>query len=277
MHVALLVATKDRLHYVKSFFESLKRQIYKNFSIIFVYEEQCAHDAALLVHDYETSFPITSVLRPQCGISRARNAGMPYLKGDLVAFPDDDCVYAPDTLLHVVDFFRNNPDVQGILGSRVHLGASFSPGHSRTGKVCSVYSAFKNSETFLQFYRASCIDRVGYFDEMLGAGSGYPYGSGEDTDYVLRACKAQCTVVRVPGIYVAHPDVNLNSDSLKEKTISYACGRMFLLKKHHFPFWFRLANVVYCLAIIPVDIIRAACSIIRFRMVMFCARMKFLR
>ena len=115
MHVALLVATKDRLHHVKSFFESLKRQVYKDFSVVFVYEEQCAHDAALLVQVYEASFPITPVMQSQCGISRARNAGMPYMRGDLIAFPDDDCVYAPDTLLHVVDLFRNNPDVQAIL------------------------------------------------------------------------------------------------------------------------------------------------------------------
>ena len=276
MHVALLVATKDRLHHVKSFFESLKRQVYKDFSVVFVYEEQCAHDAALLVQVYEASFPITPVMQSQCGISRARNAGMPYMRGALIAFPDDDCVYAPDTLLHVVDLFRNNPDVQAILGSRVHFGGTFPSGHSRRGKVCSIYSAFKHSETFLQFYRASCINRIGYFDEMLGAGTGYPYGSGEDTDYVLRACKARCTVVRAPGIFIAHPDVDLYSDTLQEKTESYACGRMFLLRKHHFPLWFRLANVVYCLATIPVDIARAACAIIRFRMVMFRARLKFL-
>ena len=52
---------------------------------------------------------------------------------------------------------------------------------------------------------------------MLGAGTGYPYGSGEDTDYVLRACKARCTVVRAPGIFIAHPDVDLHSDTLQEK------------------------------------------------------------
>ena len=71
MHVALLVATKDRLHYVKSFFESLKRQVFKDFSVVFVYEEQCAHDAALLIQGYVASFSITPVMQAQCGISRA--------------------------------------------------------------------------------------------------------------------------------------------------------------------------------------------------------------
>lgn len=41
----------------------------------------------------------------QKGLSLARNIGLKYVKGDIVAFPDDDCEYPADLLKEVNDFF----------------------------------------------------------------------------------------------------------------------------------------------------------------------------
>ena len=37
------------------------------------------------------------------GLSRARNAGLRMIAGDIVSFPDDDCWYPPDLLQRVAD------------------------------------------------------------------------------------------------------------------------------------------------------------------------------
>ena len=43
--------------------------------------------------------------RSQPGLSRARNAGLAHVEAELVAFPDDDCVYPPGLLERVAERF----------------------------------------------------------------------------------------------------------------------------------------------------------------------------
>ena len=59
---------------------------------------------------------------------------------------------APDTLLHVVDLFRNNPDVQAILGSRVHLGGYLAPrGITAEGRFVPFTAHLKTAKHFYNF------------------------------------------------------------------------------------------------------------------------------
>ena len=85
----------------------------------------------------------------------------------------------------------------------------------------------------MQFFRATVVKGL-RFDSQLGPGTGLPYGCGEDTDYLLEARK-RASVWRCPPIRVFHPspDAHVPSDA---KIASYAAGRMYLLKKHAFPF-----------------------------------------
>src|SRR5439155_2210314 len=53
-------------------------------------------------------------LRAPRGLSRARNEALSHLQADVVAFPDDDCVY-PDDLLERVAA-RLAPGLDGVTG-----------------------------------------------------------------------------------------------------------------------------------------------------------------
>lgn len=110
------------------------------------------------------------------------------------------------------------------------------------------------------------------FDPRLGPGTGLPYGCGEDTDYLLEAHK-RAPVWRCPSIRVFHPspDTHVPSDA---KIASYAAGRMYLLKKHAFPLWFRCANVLYPLCILPLDALRKGRKAARYRWRMFVERLR---
>src|SRR5579864_3540599 len=92
---SLILATVGRLDEVARFLQHLGRQTYRDFELIIV--DQNSDDVLeRLIRQYQGCFPVLH-LRSEPGLSRARNVGLQHFSGDVVAFPDDDCWYAPDT------------------------------------------------------------------------------------------------------------------------------------------------------------------------------------
>jgi GT2 family glycosyltransferase len=301
MKFSLLVVTTDRLSMTERLFGSLTEQTLKDFEVVFLHDERCAAQAAGLVSRFADALVIERRAVPSCGISRARNLGLPLCGGEIIAFPDDDCAYAPDTLTAVADVFRLHPEADGILavgtdpetpghgkvsgalptsgtaGTRRnrHIAGSLPTGGERAARARSVnrYALFGCSETWRQFYRRRCVESVGAFDETLGAGGGSPYGSGEDTDYALRALRAGFRILRAPSVAVRHPAPDMRDPDLDAKVEAYARGRMYLLRKHSLPLWFRLANVMYPPAALIPDVLRAIPPAVAYRRRMFAARL----
>lgn len=271
---SLVLCTTDRLLYVEKFLNSLARQEFKNFQLILGYNQEQDTLFQGLISGYCATFPIINVPYSHCGISRARNICLPLATGQYIAFPDDDCQYYPDTLSECLRIFDEFPQAGAILGSDTSGGIKSAAG-SKTKSV-NRYNAFSGSQTYLQFYRAECVARVGGFDENLGWGTGLPYGCGEDTDYVLRILAQGFTVIRAPNVKVFHPPVNLNDPDLPLKTSRYAHGRMWLLKKHELPLWFRALNAAAPLPLFAVDLGRHACQLAAWRWQMLKSRLRHL-
>jgi GT2 family glycosyltransferase len=274
MKCSLLVATTNRLSLTERLLRSLAVQEHTDFEVVFVHEVSCAEKAADLAEAFRARLDIRPLPVPRCGISKARNLGMPLLRGDLIAFPDDDCVYPPDTLSEVVSLFRAHPEADALLAARAGLDERLpAKSGARVPSRVNRYALFGCSETFLQFYRAPCVRNVGLFDETLGAGTGLPYGCGEDTDYALRAAAAGFTVLRAPWLRVRHPCADLGDPSLAAKVDAYAAGRMRLLRKHALPLWFRIANVAYPLAALARELPGQGRRSLSYRWRMFAARL----
>jgi hypothetical protein len=85
--------------------------------------------------------------------------------------------------------------------------------------------------------------------------------------------QAGFTVLRAPSARVRHPAVDFSDRALPAKVEAYACGRMYLLRKHGFPLWFRLANIVWPLAALARDAPRHGLRTIGYRWRMFSARL----
>ena len=79
-------------------------------------------------------------------IARARNAALPLLSADVIAFPDDDCAYAPTLLERVAERFGEDPALDGLsvpmADARGRRGPRHVTGSSRGGRParhrCSV-------------------------------------------------------------------------------------------------------------------------------------------
>ncbi len=267
--LSLLIATVRRRTELERLLFSLRQQKHTCLQIIIA--DQNPPDFLVDVYAEFTDLPLQVISAPDKGVSQARNAILPLAKGDYIVFPDDDCWYATDTLAQVVEAFQRHPEAGAVMGKSIDA-SPVSPSCGKDAPVSQI-GTFKNGETYLQFFRAEVVKDL-RFDPRLGPGTGLPYGCGEDTDYLLEAHK-RAPVWRCPSIRVFHPspDMHVPSDA---KIASYAAGRMFLLKKHAFPFWFRCANVLYPLCMLPLDALRKGRKAARYRWRMFKERWRHL-
>jgi glycosyltransferase involved in cell wall biosynthesis len=248
---SLLVATLDRIEPLRGLLASLTEQTCRDFEIL-IADQNPPGFLDDLCAEFQNSLPLRVISVPNKGLSAARNALLPHARGSFIAFPDDDCWYAPDTLGLAAAFFAANPHVHVLLGQWHDPAGSLQPRPERPGHAVIRFSAFRHAGTLVQFYRKAVVDVVGGFDPELGPGTGLPYGCGEDTDYLLRVLAAGFSAVSAPSVQVCHPDIS-RIPSSSEKIRSYAMGRMHLLRKHKFPLWFKLAHVIYPLFRIPFE------------------------
>lgn len=265
---SLLIATVRRHTELERLFFSIRQQQHQRIQIIIA--DQNPSSFLENLYSQFSDLPVQIVPVPDKGVSQARNAIISLAKGSYIAFPDDDCWYAPDTLAQVVEAFQRHPEAGAVLG--YWTPSPELPPPDNREQLLSPTDLFSQGGTCVQFFRAEAVKDL-CFDTRLGPGTGLPYGCGEDTDYLLEAHK-RAPVWRCPSIRVFHPspDTHVPSDT---KIASYAAGRMYLLKKHAFPLWFRCANVLYPLCMLPLDALRKGRMAARYRWRMFVERLRY--
>ena len=113
----LVVATVDRTEPLGALLDSLEAQTHRAFRLVVVDQNADDRVEALLAAHPELDVLHLRAIR---GLSRARNVALSSLSADLVAFPDDDCAYAPDLLERVASRFTGDARLDGLTraGSR---------------------------------------------------------------------------------------------------------------------------------------------------------------
>ncbi|BAD77598.1 glycosyltransferase [Geobacillus kaustophilus HTA426] len=238
MRYSLIMATKGRTSEVSDFLLSLTKQTYKDFEVIIVDQNE---DNRLLpiIRRYRKDIEIKYV-RSSPGLSKARNVGLKAVTGDIIAFPDDDCTYPANLLEEVLELFKKYNDLSGITGRSINQNFETNNGRfSNKQSVINKFSVWNKGISYTIFLKREVIEKIGYFDERLGVGAGTPWGSGEETDYLIRAISYHFKIMYFPFITVFHPSpLNPYSKEMLVKTYNYACGMGFVLRKHKYPFWF---------------------------------------
>lgn len=242
MHTcSLIIATVGRKQNLARLFDSLSSQRKKPHQIILVDQNPPEYLASLLER-YRSLLDFNVLHTEAKGVSAARNMGLDCATGDIIAFPDDDCWYLPDTLEKVCDIFNATPELDGLIVSWSEQ--PFRAEGDEQLKTVTFTNAFRRAGTLVQFYRKDTLLGVRY-DPLLGPGTGLPYGCGEDTDFLLQVLKKRHIIKRTSNVLVGHPEPDINDPKLIAKTYAYARGRMYLLRKHNLPFCFKLANILY--------------------------------
>jgi len=228
----LVVGTLGRSRQLEGLLASLDGQTHTRFRLLVV--DQNPDDR---VTDVLAAHPAIKVvrLRSEPGLSRARNVALPELVADIVGFPDDDCSYPYDLLERVAGRFGNEPALDGLSGRAEDASGARSerwPGGRAVLTTATVWNSV-NSHTL--FLRRTTVERVGAFDEALGLGSGTPWHSGEEIDFVVRALRMGATIEYDPSLVVIHPRRALSTDELRAIGARDGGSVGYILAKDRYP------------------------------------------
>ncbi|MBF0153666.1 MAG: glycosyltransferase family 2 protein [Magnetococcales bacterium] len=237
--ISLLVPTRGRTDELRRLLDSLAGQDHPRLEVVIADNNDPGQTIEALVEPYRERLAIHH-FRSRTGISQARNDGLPCLRGEVVAFPDDDCWYPPDLLSRVARLLRDHPGWDGISGQIMDAeGSRFHGLPGRWPTWITPINFLDRGCSFTFFFRRHVIETVGRFDETLGVGAGTPWGSGEESDFLLRALECGFAIRYCPEIRVHHPDKELiYGPEMYRRAFSYGCGLGRLLRKHALPLWF---------------------------------------
>ena len=252
---SLLIATCGRKEPLVRLLDSLCEQTEQNFEVL-VGDQNPSGILDEILGQYRERLAIIPLPVAVKAASQARNALIPKARGTFIAFPDDDCLYAPDTLEKVRQVFLRAPQAGGLLARWCPLedlkSGSF-PAHSRLPGPISRYAAFRHSETWRMFYRRQAVAAVDGFDPALGPGEHTAFAAADDTDFLLRIMDRGFKIIRPAEVRVYHPPVKYGDPLLPDKNKAYCAARMHLLRKHSMPFWFTAGNIAYPLLVLPFE------------------------
>ncbi len=235
---SLVLSTINRTDEVRRFLTTLDSQTYRQFELIVVDQNK---DERLLpvLEPYEKMFSIVHCTSKP-GLSAARNVGLKHTVGDVVTFPDDDCLYPPELLERVASFLDAHPNVAGLAG-RLQMGNPGQIGTARFDRKAGLISqanVWKRVNSSTIFVRRKVVEEIGGFDESLGVGAGTPWAGGEDIDYPLRVVEAGFKFYYSPDLCVLHPSVpEYDYSRLADRAYGYGAGIGRVWRKHDYPFW----------------------------------------
>jgi glycosyltransferase involved in cell wall biosynthesis len=243
MKVSLILATKGRVEEVGRFIRSLANQDHDDVQLVVVDQNE-DNRLKVVVADAKLPFPIIH-LRSKSGLSHARNVGLASATGDIIGFPDDDCWYPQRLLGRVVLEFQSSHSIDGLTGrSEDGQGQASGGRFSRDQGRVDLNNVWKRGISYTIFLRSSVCGAVGLFDEELGVGTHTPFGSGEETDYLIRTIKSGFAIKYLPDLVVFHPNPILYTGNQRSKAFRYGVGMGRVLSKHHYKFSFNLYTVL---------------------------------
>jgi glycosyltransferase involved in cell wall biosynthesis len=226
---SLIMATMGRTEEVVAFMTSLQRQSFTDFELIVV-DQNDDDRLADICRRFQAVFPVhhhrSSVKRN----AHARNAGMPFCTGEIVGFPDDDCLYPEDLLLSVHQSFLRDPRLDVLTGTAMSPSGGLSSGRwCKTPGEIGLDTVWTSVIEFNLFIKASLLDGLQGFDENLGIGA--RFGSSEGPDLVLRAIESGARAVYDPSKAVVHPDKSLTPAAIA-RAFGYGAGMGYVIRKH---------------------------------------------
>lgn len=168
------------------------------------------------------------------GLSVGRNVGLTLASGPIVAFPDDNCWYPPETFAQALDFLDERPDLAGVSG--IQVTADRNPSMLRWLQEPTLITRSNFMRTSISstlFLRRSALPSRTPFDETIGAGSPGLCGSGEESDLLLRMLAAGHSIMYRPDIKVGQDDDRDEiTEEFVDKMFRYGVGNGNLWRRH---------------------------------------------
>lgn len=185
-------------------------------------------------------------LRSRPGLSIARNVGIAAARGQLLAFPDDDCWYPPGLVREVLRRFEGLPELAALTcRTRDQHGRDSNGSFLQQSAAISRSNVWQSGNSNGLFVRARAARQIGGFNEALGVGSGTPFGSGEESDFLLRLLAHGGTARYCHDMHTHHDQVDavLDERALRRAGL-YARGFGRTLRLNGYPVAFALMRAL---------------------------------
>jgi GT2 family glycosyltransferase len=193
-----------------------------------------------VVEQFQERLPITYIRDTRKGLSRGRNLGLQHVQGEIIAFPDDDCVYPSTVLEQVHTAFSEDVSLGIFTGMSITPAGISSQG--RWGEVAHEidrYNIWSSQTSYTTFYRASALNVAGLFNEELGVGAGTVWGAGEETELMLRALRKGVRGRYDPTLKIMHPEpLAVFDQTALNRGRLYNRGFGRVMRMENYPFWF---------------------------------------
>lgn len=201
--ISLVMATVGRSDEIRRLVDSLAAQSDGNFELIAVDQNPDDRLVPILAEASARGIAVRHLRLDQPNLSQARNLGIAAARYDIIGFPDDDCWYDPDCLAGIRQAFGSDhtPDACIAVWEERDPACAVLPAHLlEWPTVCRFRSVPISSITL--FVRRHALEHVGGFDARLGVGRWF--GSGEETDLIMRLVRSGQHVRFVPTARVHH-------------------------------------------------------------------------
>lgn len=211
MKFSLLTVTMGRESELERLRASLEAQTYRNFEWIVIDQRQEKATGG--------------------GLSAARNLALSMATGDVVVFPDDDAWFAPEVLQSAMDLLTPQ-DIDGVSFRVTDEDGVPSAGWMAGSKMqIRKSNVWHTAVSCSLFIKRSVIGNL-RFDERLGVGSGTRFGSGEETDFVLKLLQRNVRLFYDGTVHVFHPQYKGRYEISRGWRYGNGCG--CVLRRHRY-------------------------------------------
>ena len=195
-----------RGEYITKLVEHLNKQNLKDFEVIIVDSGENRGDAIHNLCDFKLKY----LFKGDIGAAKARNIGIQYARGDIIAFTDDDCQPDADWLMNAKSYFEND----SLVGLEGYIYTDASKINDPKYRIVTNRGfegiGFMTANLFI---RRDIVEKIGGFDERFDK----PHFR-EDTDFAWRA-EIYGDVTFAKNVRVFHPPLlrKLKGESKKDR------------------------------------------------------------
>jgi glycosyltransferase involved in cell wall biosynthesis len=227
---SLIICTVDRTAPLERLLGSLALQTDRDFEIVLVDQNQDSR-LQMLIESFRKTMPIAHIQSTR-GLSSSRNKGLTLARGNIIAFPDDDCHYPPSLLEQVRNRFACSPDLDFLTGRTTDSeGKESLSTFLRKESQIDRWNVWKCANSNTIFVRRSVIEAGLGFNEALGVGASSPFESGEETAFLLEALAKGMRGKYFRDIIVYHDQVDV-TDGRRARGYARGFGRVLALYQY---------------------------------------------
>lgn len=117
--ISILIVNWNGKKWLKNCFDSLKKQTYKKFEIIFI-DNGSTDDS---IHFVKSTFPSVKIVKNKSnmGFAKANNIGLKHAKGKYIFLLNNDTISAPSALAEFIEGFKHIPQAGSIQSKLVMM------------------------------------------------------------------------------------------------------------------------------------------------------------